>query len=600
MTLALNDRLLLLDALRPPAGMALDAAVGTSFTLDLAALLAIPVSATLWRDDGRADDEDGVDVLETIRRYARSTVLFCQAGAISVPPRYRPALTFVEQTVVEVEPPTGGLFHPKTWVVRFASPTGRRHHRVLVMSRNLTFDRAWDVVVRLDEEHNPESRPDCDVSGLTRFLRYVPTRARRALTSEQRELVDDLTGTVGRVKFAVPADFDSAALVPLGIGRITPWPFHTTCDHVLAVSPFLGGATAKRLLAGGTRWRGVLSRPASLDAVQHDLTSAGAEAFRLRTSVLSAEESVDNEPLGDGGSSAMRGLHAKFYVQDIGDRSTVWFGSANLTQAGFTRNVEVQVRLTGPCSSVGVDALVGWNGKARLGSIVEPHEYGDEREGEPEEGLSDLARLGYALASGQATVDLEPTGEDDFSAWLTLDDHDLPDGIRLEARLLSLKQAQPVQAGTASWEHVPLVAVTPFVVLSLRSDHDTHHLLVRADLRGDPGHRRGAVLAAAIRSRADFLRYLASLLQPFGAGHPDLGDVEADGGAAWLAAMRSDRVLEDLMTTASRSPERLRSLDATLTELQKTEPGKAVVPEEFWSLWKAVRSVPSVAKAVRS
>ncbi len=59
--LELDTRTLLLDALRPPAGHRLDIAIGTTFTLDLTALLAVPLAAAL-RDRATPDqDPEAID-----------------------------------------------------------------------------------------------------------------------------------------------------------------------------------------------------------------------------------------------------------------------------------------------------------------------------------------------------------------------------------------------------------------------------------------------------------------------------------------------------------------------------------------------------------
>src|SRR5580700_5687317 len=53
----------------------------------------------------------------------------------------------LESSVVQVTAPHGGVFHPKIWVLRFK----RAGHvedvvlRVLILSRNLTGDRSWDL-----------------------------------------------------------------------------------------------------------------------------------------------------------------------------------------------------------------------------------------------------------------------------------------------------------------------------------------------------------------------------------------------------------------------------------------------------------------------
>ena len=51
-----------------------------------------------------------------------------------------------------------GIVHPKVWVLRYEAsddldgvPKGDRRLRVLITSRNLTFDTSWDTVLRLDE-----------------------------------------------------------------------------------------------------------------------------------------------------------------------------------------------------------------------------------------------------------------------------------------------------------------------------------------------------------------------------------------------------------------------------------------------------------------
>lgn len=116
--LAPDDRTLLLDALRPPEGYAFDQGVGTTFTLNLITMLVAPLSLAL-HDVASASEalSDPVLLLDGIRRYAKQLKLFCQAGYIAVPrhvnPLYRYLYRYLEEMVVEVKAPNGGLFHPK-------------------------------------------------------------------------------------------------------------------------------------------------------------------------------------------------------------------------------------------------------------------------------------------------------------------------------------------------------------------------------------------------------------------------------------------------------------------------------------------------------
>ena len=80
-----DERALLIDALRPPAGMRLDYAAGTTFSLDLEALLIAPVTFALF-DARVAEGEGGTDprsILEAVRRHAANIDLFCQGRSDS-------------------------------------------------------------------------------------------------------------------------------------------------------------------------------------------------------------------------------------------------------------------------------------------------------------------------------------------------------------------------------------------------------------------------------------------------------------------------------------------------------------------------------------
>ena len=68
------------------------------------------------------------------------------------------------------------------------------------------------------------------------------------------------------------------------------------------------------------------------------------------------------------------------------------------------------------------------------------------------------------------------------------------------------------------------------------------------------------------------------------------GGGEGEGGffGGWVAAIRVDRILEDLLTTASRNPTRLESLDQTLIALRADVRFGDVVPQSFRALWDAV------------
>lgn len=598
MTLQLEDRALLHDALRPPHGMEIAAAIGTTYTLDLTALLAIPVAASLAPLDG--DDDEKPDLLEVIRRYADRTVLFCQAGAISVPAQYRNALTFVEQTVIEVKQPTGGLFHPKVWALRFEG-RGRQHHRILIMTRNLGFDNAFDVIVRLDED--PDCRQPVDVRDLTRALATYRDIAARQPREDQQDLINSLVGSIGRARFAVPEPFSRGRLVAGEPGRRRR-PFLATCDNALAVSPFLTADAVRWFLPTATQWSGIVSRRGALDNVAGALADT-SRVMRVKDALLNAQQAAEtdlDDPALDQTSEdedpnelnpAASGLHAKLYVQDVGDTSTVWIGSANLTRAAFGTNYEMSIQMAGPTRSVGIDAVLDPNAERKdLSVLVEDHLLqNDSDAAQPDDGdeLDDLQRVVQEIASHTITLTVDQTGET-WTAGLSVDTSAIDPEVSIFARPLSLGvDLTELAEGQASWSSLDLMSITPFVVLDVRRGDARRQTLVRADLVGDPGHRRDYVLARAITSREDFLRYLAALLGiPYGGTLASSRDDPSLDGFWPQANGRHEQVLEDLLVTASRAGDRLRHLEATLSQLKARETTRDVVPEDFLKVWAAV------------
>ena len=120
--LGTRERTLLLESLRPPPGHRLRRAVGTSFTLDLMALLTAPLAFTFFdaHDDNGDPVADPVALLEALRRHAENITLFCQAGAIGVPKPQQRLMAYLEGSVFEVQAQReGGVFHPKVWVLNF-------------------------------------------------------------------------------------------------------------------------------------------------------------------------------------------------------------------------------------------------------------------------------------------------------------------------------------------------------------------------------------------------------------------------------------------------------------------------------------------------
>jgi hypothetical protein len=363
--LELQERELLLEALRPPEGFELDGAIGTTYSLDLLSLLIAPIAFTLFSLEDGEDGKPRLDptvLLESLRRNAAKIAIFCQAGQTYVPALTSPLFAFLEDVVVPVDPGTGGVFHPKVWVLRFSSPIDGVRYRLLCASRNLTFDRSWDTVVSLEGSLTDRKAVYARNHPAGDFLARLPQMAiGRGVPDRIRAMVTRFEQEVRRVDFEVPETFDSYSLWAGGVGSRGDGPLEDRCDRALVVSPFCTPSVLEKL-AGESRESILVSRPQALAP----LPSSTWKAFKRVATLIDAADTEENNESLEQRTEQLTGLHAKILVFDQGREATVWTGSANATAAAFEKtkagtqkNVEFLVGLTGPKAACGVEAVLG-------------------------------------------------------------------------------------------------------------------------------------------------------------------------------------------------------------------------------------------------
>src|ERR1700757_2633098 len=101
-----NNRSLLVDSLRPPAGYAFAIGIATTYTLDLTTLLSVPLHLALFAaGDQKAMLQDGVALLESLRRTTDKLAIFCQQSRIGAPNLPHVLYGLLEPCVVEVNAP---------------------------------------------------------------------------------------------------------------------------------------------------------------------------------------------------------------------------------------------------------------------------------------------------------------------------------------------------------------------------------------------------------------------------------------------------------------------------------------------------------------
>ena len=632
--LGTRERTLLLDSLRPPAGYRLRRAVGTSFTLDLMALLTAPLAFTFFdaHDEDGAPVTDPVALLEALRRHAERITLFCQAGAIGVPNPNQMLLAFVEGSVIEVQPPRkGGIFHPKVWVLNFEAKGRPTVYRVLCLSRNLTFARAWDTCLRLEGDVT-EGQGDFERNEpFADLLLELPKLATRPVSPELDEEFGRMAREIRRVAFELPRHFVDFQVHNFGLRDRRDWPFPVG-GRSLVVSPFLVGSTVQQLV----RDHGLevlVSRP---EAIVDVIRNAGREAVPKTLYVLSPAASLDardaeeegeegpDGPPSDQDRIELAGLHAKLFVLENGGQARLFTGSANATSAAFQQNVEVLVELVGSQKDCGIDRLLGSDADPRLATLRSLlQEYTppdsipevDEKQRAQEALERKAERLTRTLGATRLTATVRDVdAEQRWDMTLSGELPGIPVGAEVriwpvtllsrEAQVIARRAAEARESGGASdsadaaiatFKRLSFEALTAFFAfeVSLREGPLTarQRFAVTAKLVGTPGDRKPRLLHSLLKDRRRVLQLLFLILMGEGA------DVSAFVQAAHQVGTNSRStiggrgqaaLLEALLRSLSHSPRRIDDVARLIADLRKTPEGRDLLPEGLNEIWEPV------------
>lgn len=602
-----HDRMLLVDLLRPPSGYGLDEAIGTTFTTDLLALLTCPLSFAMfdWQDDHGRPAMDPHALLEALRRYAGHMTVFCQAGYMAVPKPDQPLYAYLEDSVIECRPPRPGhIFHPKLWVLRFAGleEDAPVRYRVICQSRNLTFDRSWDTAAVLEGNLRDRERAISANRPLADLVAALPGLAVRGIPPERRARIELLADELRRVRFETPEGFDAYRFWPLGISGHRRWPFGERIRRMLVVSPFLQEGILRRLGAQG-EGNILVSSLESLQAMPRAALDNYDRPWVLKDSAdPAAREEADEEHE----QIQLRGLHAKVYVADDGWSAHVWTGSANATDAAFGGNVELLVQLTGKKSFCGVDAILKPTEKAAgLRALLVPFDPPDEPVvDEKQEALDrriDDARV--AIASADLLGRVEGASDDDRVA-LRLEGAGrllVPEGIEIRCWPIRLGAGHAARITSptgllAAFPGMEVESLTSFfafhVTASAEGRRGEARFTINVPLHGAPANRRDRILASMLSDRESLLRFLLLLLAD--ATSADAGD-ELHGLLASVAGGRAPGsrdgdtpLLEALMRTLARDPDRLDHVARLLKSLEAVTDGRRRLPDGFDDIWTPI------------
>lgn len=604
-----RERQLMFDALRPPLGYTFDQGIGTTYSADLLALMMAPVAFTFFDlhqgEEGPATSS--LEVLESLRRHADRLTLFCEAGRIAVPRGKYPQLAFIESAVVQCRPPERGSFHPKLWVLRFLGD-GPARYRLLCMSRNLMFSRAWDTMLVLDGE--VRGRTVAANHPLGDFVQALPGMADRPAAADVVARAALLSGELRTVQFERPDGVDEIRFWPLGHTTARSNPFRQLGKRLLIVSPFVGVTTLETLAEDTTECT-VVSTVPQLGALSR--RPEGVSKFYVLNERAVAESDEVQAAVSDSMADAIaqEDLHAKLFVTEFGAEAHVWTGSLNATDAALKRNVEFLVELVGHRKRLGIDSLLApEKDSVRLINLIrDVTDVGLVALQPPDpsiEALEDLMDdLRLALVDGklEAVAERREDGSYDVSVICRGQAVEVPAGLTAvcwpastESRRSAFPGCNPGETLVA-FPQLSFEALTTFFAFELagRAAGEERQLrfALNLPLIGAPEDRKQKVLRSFLTDRGRFMKFLMLLLADEGFDPGAFGDAltEQRGGSEAAENAPAVGLLEMLLHALDSSPGRLDHLHSLLQQLTGEPEGRELLPPGFNDIWEPIWKV---------
>ncbi len=595
------------EQLVPPNDYQLAYAVGSTYSLDLEALMILPVALFYSQKIEGNASELRYDMLDAITKAADKISVFYQNCQLKVPQKYYPLMAYWEAGIEPITMPTHvQSFHPKVWIIRYEAKGGLPpKYRVLVTSRNLTFVRDWDVAFSTDgtvtDKEQSRNRP------LIHFLQYLNTTAKRQIPES---FIKDLL----KVKFDIPDKFGSLNFMPIGIPNIETQKTYfnpvTTAkaawDEMLIVSPFVDKTTLSRIYNNTTRQPYLLSRKEELDCVDEE-TLDGFNCWQFSSFFQEAEFYQELED--DGAAPKAQNLHAKLFVA-MKDEVPHWYlGSANCTDPAQARNVEfmVELKATNTTGTKPKDIFKALTDPAKADNITLFTQYDyDARVSMEEKKRIDLAirEIKYNLTKlpikGEANL-IEGGTAYDIMIEVDATSLKLPTGFTVATKPLSEHQkvAVKINAGTVNnidkFGGYAETALSIFLVFEIAKDDIVHcQFLLPMEIEL-PKSRLNKIFTAIIDNKEKFLKYLTFLLTgeetdliKNADGNKNGSSGDSNGQHTFLGTP----VYEKLLIASSRFPEKLKSIDALVQRLKAEceDSTEQIVTPEFEGFWNVFQT----------
>jgi hypothetical protein rflaF_15634 len=600
-----EDRLDYGNILIPPDSYILDFAVGTTYSLDLDALVGVCIALGLSVESDSNIMKDPVCLLEALRRTGDKLALFCEAGQIYLPRNVSVVYTLLEKMVFQVVTKAmKGIkhpsFHPKFWLLRYTNKE-EVLYRIVVLSRNLTFDRSWDICFYMDGKLGEETDKNIPVADFLKYLLRQLPKSEIAKAKQIRQLIKELDYVNFETGMKEFYDFEFIPSgVPCSEGGIYSMldtslikgendRFEKSFHELLVISPFLSKDIIRQFNER-SRWIEnteylLITREMSLEKLKPE----DCDNFRI---YVLKDEIVDGEAaISDGESDYYKqDIHAKVYMLRKNTSTELYLGSLNASHNAVYGNIEFMLLLKSKNRHINMEKLKADIFNGDEDGANNPFKEVELSEHKKLKEVDEAGELDFLIKQINRYKFYAVVSEnrDYYDVNISVEDYEKPDADITLSPIFA--QTEEVEfAKNMLFEKLSINSLSEFYVLFICDNAGNKvKRLIKIETEGIPDEREGKVILSIIGE--NFYRYVEFL---FGddyitsALRANSGNGQGSLGKSYASIENMPLLYEKMLKKAATEPESFKEIEKLIRLL----PEDSVVPETFKKLYNTFRKV---------
>ena len=592
-----NNRLDYGSILNPPHNYELDFAIGTTYSLDLDSLVGVAISLGLSEETDTVLVNNPIFLLEALRATGDKVAVFCENGQIHLPNNITKLYILLEQMVFQVTTSKKDnithypSFHPKMWLIRYINENDEPLYRFVILSRNLTFDRSWDVTFTMDGyKSNKKSNKNDD---LNYFLDYLLNFT----TDESKyEKITEIKKELKYVNFELNSnqfyDFD---FIPNGINiesSIKDYPLFTDdCEELLIMSPFLTASVIEDFNKRVKNDALLFTRAESLGKLKNSSVDK-FEIYTLKDQIVDGESIVSEEK-----SDIMhQDIHAKMYMYKKGSNVDLYLGSVNASHNALYGNVEFMIRLRTKNRYLNLETLseslfCGEKGGPESPfQLVKLEDFIDEFEDEGKDltnVIKEILRLG--LKADILFKDKFYEIKLHFSDYFKFKNKHYADDFNILIKPL-LSEKICALSSEMTFEKLTKIQLSEFFIITVDYGDSKLSRVIKVNTKGMPEDRESDVISSVVNNKSAFIRYVAFLLGDnyiISALETNSLINSSKSGSVGFSEIKNPVLYEKMLHTVCYNPEKFKEIDFLI----KTLSNDNVIPEGFRELYDIFKEV---------